>query len=910
MNIFSKKSFLKKIAITILTVLLLQTIVVKPVHADAAHSVLEGGGKLLKPVFSLLTTVGDSIVSVLHYSILRIDNTLIQVKIRDNVWDSIGRFLLRGASLPFAILEDLQGIISLLQGDPGKSLMVKDANNIVATFFDKEALPATLYLPIYQYSPEEIFKGNILLYNVNFFREPIKVKGRTLDGTSFEVSDFENKKGEVDEKALEQFITDHQGLDGYYYIKNEGKDNQEEVITSRQDSAGMLQKTISNWYNALRNICLVLMLSVLVYIGIRMLLTSVASDKAKYLTMLKDWFIGICLLFLMHYIMAFSVTIVEKITDVVSTSADKNYYVVSLPKEPALTSAFKDMGIEDQVTVNDNAYGWKTNLMGYLRLSAQMDTTSKGWTYIGESIMFIMLVVFTGIFTFQYLKRLLYMAFLTLISPLVALTYCIDKINDGQAQGFNRWLKEYIFNLLLQPMHLLLYYILVTSSFSMIGTNVIYSIVAIAFLLPAEKILRSFFGFEKAHTPPTLGPAGAMMAASGLTALINKGKAATTASKGGNGSGGQTANSNNKINYTENGELLESFTNGYNDEEQPDNLDTSGEGEHPLLNDGDSQTNDNEQNDGRMPNGEQDPTLPSESENNNDNNARTIEIENEEDRIPEDRTHRDDSNSEQRDRSPVRLFNRGAKGIKAGARRATRTAEALGAYGVGKAKRTISNLPRTIVRTGIKAVPGVATGALAAGAGIALGASTGDFGNVLKLGGAGAIGGYSIGSNIPAKIVNDIKNDPEFQTRYNKGDYKNDAINDDVKKFKKSQEYEKIRAELEAAYGRKEAKEMLKSENGGHSEVDKYLRNGITDVKAIKAMHDMQNNVSTINNTEQAIDSYKLLQNIGDIGSAKKQDEGKATIKRMAKGKIRDNRIDQFADDRMNEMLYLRTKMK
>ena len=40
------------------------------------------------------------------------------------------------------------------------------------------------------------------------------------------------------------------------------------------------------------------------------------------------------------------------------------------------------------------------------------------------------------------------MAFLTIIAPLVALTYPIDKINDGKAQAFNMWFKEYIFNLL------------------------------------------------------------------------------------------------------------------------------------------------------------------------------------------------------------------------------------------------------------------------------------------------------------------------------------------------------------------------------------------------------------------------------------------------------------------------------
>ena len=38
------------------------------------------------------------------------------------------------------------------------------------------------------------------------------------------------------------------------------------------------------------------------------------------------------------------------------------------------------------------------------------------------------------------------MAFLTMVAPLVAFMYPIDKMNDGKAQGFDTWIKEYIFN--------------------------------------------------------------------------------------------------------------------------------------------------------------------------------------------------------------------------------------------------------------------------------------------------------------------------------------------------------------------------------------------------------------------------------------------------------------------------------
>ena len=53
--------------------------------------------------------------------------------------------------------------------------------------------------------------------------------------------------------------------------------------------ANQLQSAISNWYNALRILSLVAMLSILVYIGIRITLISTsAKEQAKYKVMLKN----------------------------------------------------------------------------------------------------------------------------------------------------------------------------------------------------------------------------------------------------------------------------------------------------------------------------------------------------------------------------------------------------------------------------------------------------------------------------------------------------------------------------------------------------------------------------------------------------------------------------------------------
>ena len=96
----------------------------------------------------------------------------------------------------------------------------------------------------------------------------------------------------------------------------------------------------------------------------------------------------------------------------------------------------------------------------------------------------------------------------------------IDKISDGKAQAFNMWLKEYIGNLLIQPVHLLLYMILISMAFDLTSQNIVYTLVAMGFLMPAEKLIRSMFGLDKAKTPGFLGGAtGAALAMNTMQSL-------------------------------------------------------------------------------------------------------------------------------------------------------------------------------------------------------------------------------------------------------------------------------------------------------------------------------------------------------------------------------------------------------
>ena len=358
----------------------------------------------------------------------------------------------------------------------------------------EEMMVKEFFLPIYKISPAEIFSNEIPALDVNFINP----------NTDLTISQ------------------DEDGLQIY-------------------NSAEVLGPQIAKWYVALRNFVLIGLMIVLLYIGIRIIISSTSEDKAKYKEHIKDWLVAVILVIFMHYIMAFALTITEYIVNALSATNQGIELTVSEENIEAM---------EEQAEVDLPGNTYYTNLMGLTRLEQQASTKDEDgsdvftWNYIGYTFVYLVLVIFTIMFLVIYIKRVVYMAFLTVIAPLVALTYPIDKISDGQAQAFSMWLKEYIYNLLLQPFHLLLYTMLVGSVMDLASSNVLYAIVALAFLMPAEQLLRRLFGFEKSDTAGSImsGVVGGSML---MNAINGIGKIGSIPKKIGGGNEGASGSGNN-----------------------------------------------------------------------------------------------------------------------------------------------------------------------------------------------------------------------------------------------------------------------------------------------------------------------------------------------------------------------------
>lgn len=333
--------------------------------------------------------------------------------------------------------------------------------------------------PVIKMSPEIIFANKVELFNINF----------------------------IDKVDASQ-----------YTVKN---DSSTKAVTS-------LRATIANWYVAIRNLSLVIMLSILIYVGIKIIISSAAQDKAKYRQMLMDWVVGICLLFMLHYIMAFTLRITELITGMLEQNVIGEITLIDPRDDKSTleliansTKTVKDSNNVEKTINSGDKLTTVGNLTSYARVYTNLDDGTRSFGYI---IIYLFMIYYTLAFCVVYIKRMVTVAFLTVIAPFVAMTYPIDKMNDGKAQAFNFWLKEFIYNALIQVLHILLWAILVGAAMDLVRSNLIYAIVVMACIKPAEKLIKEMFGLNSKTAPGFAGMAAPAAATALANQLTNKAK--------------------------------------------------------------------------------------------------------------------------------------------------------------------------------------------------------------------------------------------------------------------------------------------------------------------------------------------------------------------------------------------------
>ena len=232
-------------------------------------------------------------------------------------------------------------------------------------------------------------------------------------------------------------------------------------------AVGIIRQNVATWYYIFRILSVIILLGILLYVGIRMAISTVASEQAQYKKMLTDWLVSFALIFMLNYIIIFAIEV--------------NNGFIGLLEGPVRTKI---------------GSGITTSLV---KQSLGIMAT-KSW---GALMVYAMLIGMTAAFLFSYVKRMLTIGFLILISPLITITYSVDKIGDGKAQALNAWLKEFLFNVLIQPFHCIIYIVFASTAVDLLSTSgslakMVLAIMCMAFIWKAEKIVKEIFGFKSA----------------------------------------------------------------------------------------------------------------------------------------------------------------------------------------------------------------------------------------------------------------------------------------------------------------------------------------------------------------------------------------------------------------------------
>lgn len=229
-----------------------------------------------------------------------------------------------------------------------------------------------------------------------------------------------------------------------------------------------IRKSVAKMYVVCRVLSLIISLLVLIYIGIRMALSSVATEEAKYKKMLTSWVESIAILFILQYIMTFAMYFSSVITNV--------FYDIKCQLQASGGESFETTIVTQIIDNVLNGSGYKLAMY---------------------SIMYWILVFVQFKFFYLYAKRMLTVAFLIMIAPLITITYPIDKAGDNIAQAFSAWLKEFLMNVFIQPIHAIVFIVFMFTAGEIAKYAPILGLIFMMSLGRVEKTIKLMFNANK-----------------------------------------------------------------------------------------------------------------------------------------------------------------------------------------------------------------------------------------------------------------------------------------------------------------------------------------------------------------------------------------------------------------------------
>ena len=219
----------------------------------------------------------------------------------------------------------------------------------------------------------------------------------------------------------------------------------------------LMKENVRTWYYSVNQIAIIANLLVIIYVGIRMAISTVAEEQARYKTILFDWVGSLIILFALPYILTFIFAIADALLKLLPQVTGKDNF------EALLTTKLYDQIIGDKAD-------------GVI-------------TIITSTITLVLLTYYQVKFFFKYFIRFIKIGFLIVISPIITITYSIDK-----KSAYNIWLKELLGAIFMQLVNAIMYIVFIFSA-AEIATKA--PLITVAFFMALSKGEKIFYALFK-----------------------------------------------------------------------------------------------------------------------------------------------------------------------------------------------------------------------------------------------------------------------------------------------------------------------------------------------------------------------------------------------------------------------------
>lgn len=242
---------------------------------------------------------------------------------------------------------------------------------------------------------------------------------------------------------------------------NVGKAGGEDVVPG--SPVAIIRNGIASWYISFRNLASIALIILIVYYGIRMAISTVAEEQAKFKEFLLNWLKSLLLLWTLDIIMMMVLGINDDLVEIFKNTM-KN-------KENGQTM---DSTIRTRARSNNPAIS------------------------LPATIMYLALVIIWIRFIFAYARRMLNAMIQTILAPLIIVRYAWEGAKGKESDDFRVWLKDYISNVWIQAAHALTYTVFMSIALETVTKNVYGFIIALIFMhyiLKMDDIVLELFDF-------------------------------------------------------------------------------------------------------------------------------------------------------------------------------------------------------------------------------------------------------------------------------------------------------------------------------------------------------------------------------------------------------------------------------